>query len=69
MAKSPQAIVDLTLAASNNGAKNMKLLYELVVAEMDLAVARFNVIVGSGAKPPHGAGEHGGEPRNLQIRE
>jgi hypothetical protein len=43
MANSPQAIVDLTLAASNDGAKDVKLLYELTVAEMDVAVARFNV--------------------------
>jgi hypothetical protein len=43
MANSPQAIVDLTLAAENNGARDMKLLYELTVAEMDVAVARFNV--------------------------
>jgi hypothetical protein len=43
MANSPQAIVDITLAASNNGAKDFKLLYELTVAEMDVAVARFNV--------------------------
>jgi len=43
MANSLQAIVDGTLAASNNGAKDVKLLYELTVAEMDAAVARFNV--------------------------
>ena len=43
MADSPQAIVDFTLAASNNGAKDAKLLYDLVVAEMDVAIARFNV--------------------------
>ena len=43
MANSPQTIVDLTLAAENNGARDMKLLYELTVAEMDVAVARFNV--------------------------
>jgi hypothetical protein len=48
MANSPQAIVDGTLAASNNGAKNVKLLYELTVAEMDVAVARFNVTLNSG---------------------
>src|SRR5512139_3302760 len=64
MASSPRAIVDLTLAASNNGAKNMKLLYELVIAEMDLAVARFNVTVDLGARPPQGAGENG----SPQIR-
>jgi hypothetical protein len=43
MADSPQAIVDFTLAASNNGAKDAKLLYDLVVAEMDVAIARFDV--------------------------
>ena len=43
MANSLQSIVDGTLAASNNGAKDVKLLYELTVAEMDVAVARFNV--------------------------
>ena len=43
MADSPQAIVDFTLAASNNGVKDAKLLYDLVVAEMDVAIARFNV--------------------------
>ncbi|MGB8893170.1 MAG: hypothetical protein WCD13_02450 [Pseudolabrys sp.] len=48
MANSLQAIVDLTLAASNNGAKNAKLLYELTVAEMDIAIARFNVTLTSG---------------------
>lgn len=40
---SPQAIVDFTLAASKKGAKDAKLLYDLVVAEMDVAIARFNV--------------------------
>ena len=54
MANSPQAIVDLTLAASNDGAKDVKLLYELTVAEMDVAVARFNVtlslITGEGTR-------------------
>jgi hypothetical protein len=47
MANSPQTIVDLTLAAENNGARDMKLLYELTVAEMDVAVARFNVTLNS----------------------
>jgi hypothetical protein len=54
MANSPQAIVDLTLAASKDGAKDVKLLYELTVAEMDVAVARFNVtlslITGEGTR-------------------
>jgi hypothetical protein len=43
MANSPQKIVDGTLAASQDGAQDVKLLYELTVAEMDAAVARFNV--------------------------
>jgi hypothetical protein len=43
MANSPQKIVDDTLAASQDGAQDAKLLYELTVAEMDVAVARFNV--------------------------
>jgi hypothetical protein len=47
MANSPQAIVDLTLDAENNGAKDMKLLYELTVAEMEVRVARFNVTLNS----------------------
>jgi hypothetical protein len=47
MANSPQAIVDRTLAASDNGAKDVKLLYELTVAEMDVRVARFNVTLNS----------------------
>ena len=47
MANSPQTIVDLTLAAENNGARDMKLLYELTVAEMEVAVARSNVTLNS----------------------
>lgn len=43
MANSLRAIVDDILAASNNGAKDVKLLYELTVTEMDVAAARFNV--------------------------
>jgi hypothetical protein len=43
MANSLQKIVDGTLAASQDGAQDVKLLYELTVAEMDVAVARFNV--------------------------
>jgi hypothetical protein len=43
MANSPQAIVDGTLTASNDGAKDVKLLYDLTVTEMDVAVARFHV--------------------------
>ena len=40
MANSLRAIVDDILAASNNGAKDVKLLYELTVTEMDVAAAR-----------------------------
>jgi hypothetical protein len=43
MANSPQKIVDGTVAASQDGAQDLKLLYELTIAEMDVAVARFNV--------------------------
>lgn len=39
----PQEIIDLTLAAAKNGAKGAKVLYELIVAEMDVGVARFYV--------------------------
>jgi hypothetical protein len=42
MANSPKKIVDGTVAASQDGPQDMKLLYELTVAEMDAAVARFN---------------------------
>jgi hypothetical protein len=48
MANSPQAIIDLVLAAADNGAKSAKLLYELMVAEMDVAVARFYVTLNTG---------------------
>jgi hypothetical protein len=43
MANSPKKIVDGTLPASQDGAQDVKLLYELTVAEMDVAVARFNM--------------------------
>ena len=48
MANSPQAIIDLTLAAADNGAKRPKLLYELMVAEIDVAVARYCVTMNTG---------------------
>jgi hypothetical protein len=48
MANSPQAIIDLALRATDNGAKSAKLLYELVVAEMDVAVARYYVTLNTG---------------------
>lgn len=48
MANSPQAIIDLTLAAADSGAKTPKLLYELMVAEIDVAVARYYVTMNTG---------------------
>lgn len=48
MANAPRVIVESTLAASNNGVRDVKLLYDLVLAEMDVAVARFNVTLDSG---------------------
>jgi hypothetical protein len=39
----PQEIIDLTLALAKNGAKEAKALYVLIVAEMDVGVARFYV--------------------------
>src|SRR5215216_402236 len=48
MANSPQAIIDLTLAAAHNGAKSAKLQYDLMVAEMDVAVARYYVTMNTG---------------------
>ena len=57
MANSLQAIVDGTLAASNNGAKDVKLLYELTVSEMDVAVARFNVTLSFFPDPPNAPGD------------
>jgi len=38
----PQEIIDLAVAAANNGVKGPK-LYELIVAEIDVGVARFYV--------------------------
>jgi hypothetical protein len=43
MANSPQAIIELTLTAADNGAKSAELLYKLMVAEIDVALARFYV--------------------------
>src|SRR5262249_38640637 len=48
MASSPQAIIDIALSAADNGAKSPKLLYELIVAEMDVAVARYYVTMNTG---------------------
>jgi hypothetical protein len=62
MANSLQAIVDGTLAASNNGAKDVKLLYELTVAEMDVAVARFNVTLSFFPEPPSAPGDQTPKP-------
>jgi hypothetical protein len=39
----PQEIIDLTLTAAKNGTKGAKVLYDLIVAEMDVGVARFYV--------------------------
>ena len=50
MANSPQSIIDLTLAAANNGAKSAQLLYELMLAEMKVAIARFYVTLNTGIK-------------------
>jgi hypothetical protein len=57
MANSLHAIVDGTLAASNDGAKDVNLLYELTVAEMDVAVARFNVTLSFFPEPPSAPGD------------
>lgn len=48
MSNSPKAIVDLTAAALGNGANKADLLYDLVVAEMDAAVARYYVAANMG---------------------
>jgi hypothetical protein len=48
MSNSPKAIVDLTLAAVSNGANKASLLYDLVIAEMDAAVARYYVACNMG---------------------
>jgi len=48
MANALRGIIDSTLAASNNGARDVGLLYNLTLAEMDVAVARFNVNLGLG---------------------
>ncbi|MGO8037761.1 hypothetical protein [Rhizobium leguminosarum] len=50
MANSPQEIIDLTLRASDGGAKSARLVYQLVVAEMDVAVARYYVTLNTGIK-------------------
>jgi hypothetical protein len=52
MANAPRVIVDSTLAASNNGVRDVKLLFDLVLAEMDVAIARFNVTLNSGLPDP-----------------
>jgi hypothetical protein len=48
MSNAPKTIVDLTLAAVSNGANKANLLYDLVVAEMDAAVARYYVALNMG---------------------
>jgi hypothetical protein len=37
----PQEIIDLALVAQKNGVKGAKVLYELIVAEMDVGITRF----------------------------
>ncbi|WP_245339482.1 hypothetical protein [Rhizobium sp. CIAT894] len=48
MANSPQEIIDLTLRAADGGAKSARLVYQLVIAEMDVAVARYFVTLNTG---------------------
>ncbi|EJT04019.1 hypothetical protein [Rhizobium sp. CCGE 510] len=48
MANSPQEIIDLTLKAVDGGAKSARLVYQLVIAEMDVAVARYYVTLNTG---------------------
>jgi hypothetical protein len=48
MANSPQAIVDLAVAAVNKGARSAELVYNLMIAEMDAAVARYYVTMNAG---------------------
>ncbi|MBB2832804.1 MULTISPECIES: hypothetical protein [Rhizobium] len=48
MANSPQEIIDLTSRAAYGGAKSARLVYELIIAEMDVAVARFYVTLNAG---------------------
>ncbi|TCL74452.1 hypothetical protein [Rhizobium sp. BK251] len=47
MGNAPKEIIDLTLAAADHGAKSAELLYKLVIAEMDVAVARYYVTMNS----------------------
>jgi hypothetical protein len=48
MANSPQAVVDLTVAAANSGARSAELVYDLMIAEMEAAVARYYVTMNAG---------------------
>ncbi|MBY5902610.1 hypothetical protein HFO88_19980 [Rhizobium leguminosarum] len=50
MANSPQEIIDLALKAADGGAKSARLLYQLLVAEMDVAVARHYVTLNTGIR-------------------
>ena len=43
MVATPQAVVDLTQAAIDRGTKSARLLYELMIAEMEVAVTRWYV--------------------------
>ena len=51
MANAPRVIVDSTLAVSNNGVRDVK-FFDPVLAEMDVAIARFNVTLNSGLPDP-----------------
>jgi hypothetical protein len=51
MANALRVIVDSTLAVSNNGVRDVK-FFDLVLAEMDVAIARFNVTLNSGLPDP-----------------
>jgi hypothetical protein len=48
MAHSPKAIADFTLLAIDHGAKSADLVYKMMVAEMDAAVARYHVAMNAG---------------------
>jgi hypothetical protein len=48
MANYPKAIVDSVLLAVNNGARSAELVYKLMIAEMDVAAARWNVMMNAG---------------------
>jgi hypothetical protein len=47
-ANSPKAIVDFALARVDSGARSAELVYKLMIAEMDAAVARWYVTMNAG---------------------